>query len=94
MTEILRVTAPLKHEDYFLNICAVIVKFASNSAFSALITRIRNEILIKENDENQCVKQLQERSTLAYSYENQFLEEEKFAQTQTEDEVLIFEESK
>ena len=29
-------TAPLKQEDYFLDICGVIVKFASNSEFSKL----------------------------------------------------------
>ena len=50
MTE--EVAAPLKQEDYFLDVCGVIVKFASNSAFSALITRIRNEILGKEREVN------------------------------------------
>ena len=48
MTEIEELTAPLMLEDYFVNICSDVVKFASNSVYSALITRIRNEILIGE----------------------------------------------
>ena len=58
-TELEELTAPLILQDYFLSICRVVVKFAMNSGCSALMTRIRNEILIEENN----VKQSDSHST-------------------------------
>ena len=53
MTEIAELTAPLMLKDYFLTICSDVVEFAQNSVYSTLITRIRDEILIGENNVKQ-----------------------------------------
>ena len=53
MTEIAELTSPLMLQDYFVNICSDVVKFASNSVYSALIIRIRDEILIGEKNVKQ-----------------------------------------
>ena len=76
------VATPLIQEDYFLDICGAIVKFACNSAFSKL------------SEVKQLNNQNQERTTMAELHDTQSLEEVKVPLTQPEDEVLIFEVTK